>query len=756
MRGLLLLICLGMTAVLTAQTATIRGNVLDEETGEPIIYGTVILDGTTIGTNTDLDGFFTIADIEPGTYTIKATYIGYDTSTVTVKLDADEVIYEKMFLGQSSIELETVLISGRRSEQRTQAYVSKVTVTKAEIQAMPSTGGEADIAQYLQVIPGVISTGDQGGQIYIRGGSPVQNKVLLDGMTIYNPFHSIGFFSVFETEAIKSADVLTGGFGSEYGGRVSAIVDISTREGDQSRFGGLISASPFQAKMLLEGPIIKFDPAKEASASFLLTGKHGLLDQTSQTLYSYANDSLGLPYGYTDIYGKLSLRTGNGSTINAFGFNFKDDVVFQDIAAFDWSSGGGGFNFKLIPNRSKLIVGGRITYSGYEIEAKENDEAPRSSSINGFNAALDFTYFGSDSELRYGFEINGYRTELKFRNFIGVTIEQVSNTTEIGGYVSYRKSTDRIVIEPGMRLQFYASLGDFSLEPRLAFKFLINDRLRFKMSGGVYSQNLISTRDERDVVNFFVGFLSDPEGNIYQPGTSIETNNKIQTAVHGIAGFEIDVTNRLQLNIEPYYKRFGQILTLNRNKRSETEPDFQAEEGDAFGIDLSARYSTNRTFIWATYSLGKVTRFDGEQEYPTHFDRRHNVNFLGSYKFGSTLLWEFSIRWNFGSGFPFTQTQGFYGQQDFVQGPDTDILTGNPDIGIIYADERNGGRLPNYHRLDVSLKRRINFSEHVNLEITASVTNVYDRENIFYFDRVEFERVNQLPILPSLAAKLTF
>lgn len=756
MRGLLLLMCLGMSGVLFGQSATIRGNVLDETTGEPIIYGTVTLVGTTIGTNTDLDGFFTIADIEPGTYTVQATYIGYDTARIEVTVGPDDVFYEKFFLGQKSIELEVVQISGRREEQRTQAYVSKVTVTKTEIQAMPSTGGEADIAQYLQVIPGVISTGDQGGQIYIRGGSPVQNKILLDGMTIYNPFHSIGFFSVFETEVIKSADVLTGGFGAEHGNRVSAIVDITTREGDQSRFGGLVSASPFQAKVLLEGPIVKFDPTKEASASFLITGKHGLLDRTSQSLYSYANDSLGLPYGYTDIYGKFSLKTGNGSTINAFGFNFQDDVLFQGLAQFDWSAGGGGFNFKLIPNRSKLLVGGRVTYSGYELEAKEGDEAPRRSSINGFSAALDFTYFGSNSELRYGFELQGFRTELEFRNFIGVTIDQVSNTTQIGGYVTFRKSSERVIIEPGVRMQFYASLGNFALEPRLAFKFIINDKIRFKMAGGLYSQNLISTRNEQDVVNFFVGFLSDPEGNLFEPGTTIETNNKLQTAVHGVAGVEIDVTNRLQLNIEPYYKRFGQIIELNRNKLSETDPDFQVEEGDALGIDISGKYETAQTFIWATYSLGKVTRFDGEQEYPTHFDRRHNVNFLASYRWGRNLLWEAGARWNFGSAFPFTQTQGFYGQQDFQGGLDTDVLTNNPGIGVIYADERNGGRLPNYHRLDISLKRRFILGKHASLEITASVTNVYDRRNIFYFDRIEFERIDQLPILPSLGAKFTF
>lgn len=757
MRIILTLFFVVQLVVISAQTGVLRGNVFDRATGEPIIYGTVIIKGTTLGTNTDLDGFFSFSDLEPGEYTVETTYIGYDTTSATVNVTANGVTYEKLLLSETSIQLETVQVSGRRSAQRTEAYVSKITVTQAEIQAMPSTGSEPDIAQYLQVLPGVISTGDQGGQIYIRGGAPVQNKILLDGMTIYNPFHSIGFFSVFETEAIKSADVLTGGFGAEHGGRVSAVVDIKTREGDRSRFGGLVSVSPFQAKALVEGPIIKFDPEKDVSASFLLTGKYGLLDRTSESIYSYVNDTLGLPYNYSDFYGKFSLLTGTGSTINAFGFSFQDEARFNNIADIAWNSGGGGLNFRLVPNNSKLIVGGRVTYSAYDVELTEDSGAPRRSSINGFNAGLDFTYFGSkNSQLRYGFEVNGYRTELEFRNSVGVTIDQISNTTEIDAYASYRYVSENVIIEPGLRAQFYASLGNFSLEPRLALKFFMGENVRFKASGGYYSQNLISTVNEEDIVNLFVGFLSDPEGNILKPGSSEETNNKLQTAWHAIAGFEIDLSRRMQVNIEPYYKRFNQIIELNRNKLSEADPDFQAEEGDAFGIDLSLRYEAPRAYLWATYSLGKVNRFDGEQEYPPHFDRRHNINLLGTWRFGRDQLWELGGRWNFGSGFPFTQTQGFYGQQDFQDGLDTDVLGGNPDLGVIFTDERNGGRLPSYHRLDVSLKRTIPLGKYTRFEVTASVTNVYDRRNVFYFDRIEYERIDQLPILPSLGLKFMF
>ncbi len=740
-----------------AQTGNIRGSVFEKETGEPVIYGTVVLEGTTIGTNTDLDGFFSLPDIPAGNYTVVATYIGFDTVKVEIDLEAGEIEYLTLNLVASSIELETINVSSRMSERKTTVAVSKITVTQKEIQALPSTGSEPDIAQYLQVLPGVISTGDQGGQIYIRGGSPIQNKILLDGMTIYNPFHSIGFFSVFETEAVKSVDVLTGGFNAEYGGRISAIVDIKTRDGNKSRYSGLVSASPFQAKMLLEGPIIKFREGKGGSASFILTGKHSYLDQTSKNLYEYASpDSLGLPYNYTDLFGKVSFRSNSGSNFDFFGFNFTDNVNFQGIAKIGWSAFGGGINFKLVPSNSKLIIGGTLSFSNYDIELSEADEAPRMSGINGFNAALDFTYFGRDREIKYGFELNGFRTELEFRNFVGITLSQFNNTTEIAGFFKYRQNFGPFVFEPSVRAQFYTTLGDVSIEPRVAFKANLTDNFRLKMSGGFYSQNLISTVNERDIVNLFVGFLSGPEERIFKPGTREQTDHRLQKSAQFVVGLEADLGSNIQITVEPYYKRFTQLINVNRNKLSEQDPDFATETGDAYGIDFTCRYEKRNFYFWATYSLGKVTRDDGEQVYPTNFDRRHNVNLLASYNFGRDRTWEIGARWNMGTGFPFTQTQGFYGQFNYLDGIDTDYQTANPDLGIIYADERNGGRLPDYHRLDVSLKKRIEFTDYINLEITASVTNAYDRQNIFYFDRVRFERVDQLPILPSLGAKLTF
>ncbi|MEN0048090.1 MAG: carboxypeptidase-like regulatory domain-containing protein [Bacteroidota bacterium] len=757
MKSLLTLFYTLFSFLLLAQTGTVRGNVFDEETGDPVIYGNVLLEGTTLGTNTDLDGFFSITDVPAGEYKLVVTYIGYDSTSVDVKVRAGGIAYQQIYLKEQSVELATVNISARREQARSDVQVSKLTVTADQIRSLPSTGGVADIAQYLPVLPGIISTGDQGGQLYIRGGSPIQNKILLDGMTIYNPFHSLGFFSVFETETIKSVDVLTGGFNAEYGGRISAIVDIKTREGNKKNYGGNISVNPFQSKVLLEGPIKKLQEAGSGSSSFMLTGKRSYIDRTASTFYNYSPiDSTGLPYNFTDIYGKVSFVGGNGSKLNLFGFNFQDNVNFEGIAKLGWLTTGGGANFTLIPPSSKLVIDGTAGFSNYDIELDEFDGNPRQSSITDYFLRLNFTNFGNTTEVQYGFIFNGINTDFIFRNFLGNTIQQRDFTTELAGYLKVKQKWNRIVLEPSVRFQVYASQALTRIEPRLGFKYNATDYLRFKVAAGMYSQNLVSSVNERDVVNLFVGFLAGPEETIFRPNTREPADNRLQTSNHAIGGFEIDVNNALSLNIEGYFKDFTQLININRAKLSERDPNFATETGQAYGVDFSLRYETPALYLWATYSHGYVNRNDGIQVYPTIFDRRHNINLLASYTFGDDKSWEAGARWNLGSGFPFTLTQGFYSLYNFTEGLETNFLTENADLGILFSQNRNDGRLPYYHRLDVSLKKTIEFSKRSNLEIVASITNLYNRQNIFFFDRVQYDRVDQLPILPSLGLNFSF
>jgi hypothetical protein len=763
--GFLFLMIFGISSVQGQEsTGTVRGFVYDKSSGEPILFTNVFLKGTTYGASTDVNGFFSISRVPAGTYTLVSTYLGYDTAAVQVTVKPGGIINQKLFINKSSIQLKAIEVSAEKQEQLTAVKVSVETVTPKQITQIVSVGGDADIAQYLQVLPGVVFTGDQGGQLYIRGGSPVQNKVMLDGMIIYNPFHSIGLFSVFETDIIKNADVYTGGYNANHGGRISAVMDVTTRDGNQKRLSGKIGASPFMSRIVLEGPLARPKNPDKLAPTFVIAGKSSYLNRTSPVLYSYA-DSNGLPFSFNDIYAKTTFKSKNGSKLSLFGFNFNDRVNFRQIADIGWNSLGLGANFVLIPEGSTSLISGTMAYSDYQAEQTEADGAPRQSGITGFNGNINITQFLGTDEVVYGVDVVGFSTNFRFTNPGGLILSQDANTTELAAYAKYKYLTEKLVLEPGFRIHAYSSLGEVSLEPRLGAKYNVSKKLRLKFAGGVYSQNLISAQSDRDIVNLFYGFLSGPD-NLPRTFDGAEVTSKLQKARHAIAGAEIDLGRHLEFNVETYIKDFNQLTNINRDKIYEDiqefadKPDFLKkdyiiERGQAYGFDFRLKYDRKRFYAWATYSWTYVDRFDGIRTYNPSFDRRHNINLVSTYTFGKDLNWELSGRWNFGSGFPFTQTQGFHPNINVDNGINTDFLSQNGGLGIVYA-EFNQGRLPTYHRLDVSVRHTYAISDRSELDFNFSISNMYNRQNIFYFDRVRFSRVNQLPILPSLGVTLSF
>lgn len=767
-----LLVFMMITSVLVFAQGdnTIKGFVYETSNGEPVMFANVFLKGTALGSTTDINGYFSITRIPDGSYTLMVTSIGYDTVSELVTLKNNQILNKKYNISEASIQLAAVSISADKIEAKTETKTSVVYITPKTITKIPAVGGQADLAQYLQVIPGVVFTGDQGGQLYIRGGSPIQNKVLLDGMIVYNPFHSIGLFSVFDTDIIRNVEVYTGGFGAEYGGRVSSIMDVTTRDGNKKRVSGKVGGSTFGAKLMVEGPLKKARNENDMSVSFIFSAKNSYLEQTSQTIYKNILKDEVLPYNFQDVYGKVSLNAPNGSKINFFGFNFNDQVNnYKSISDFSWMAYGGGSNFVLIPGKSPVLIEGNIAYSKYDAQLSEASNPSRSSSIDGFNAGFTFSYFLGKNTLKYGVELLGFKTVFDYTKSNGIRLNQTENTTELGAFVKYKWQLDKLIIEPSLRVQWYASLAEISPEPRIAVKYNVTDWFRLKAAAGVYSQNLIAANSDRDVVNLFYGFLSGQD-NIPKKFNGKDVTTKLQKANHYIVGTEFDVIDYVTLNIEGYFKDFRQLTNMNRNQIysesnhpsnvSEIEwRDFMIENGQAYGVDLSLKYEFLRWYVWAAYSLAYVNKnYETASHeiinYRTHYDRRHNINLMVTYSGGSRKQWEFSGRWNIGSGLPFTQVSGFYEQYQFND-MGMSIIENNGELGIIYG-ELNKGQLPWYHRLDFDVKRKFWFGEKIILEADFSVTNVYNRDNIFYVDIITSENVYQLPIMPSIGLTLTF
>jgi hypothetical protein len=754
-----------------SQNCTFRGFVYDKETGTPLVSAIVTFKSSNQGAYTDGEGLFAIAELKPGKYIAYATNVGYDTVFFALEAKSGKVISHNFYITSKSKQLNQVYVNADKIRKTKEINISKTTIKPVQLTRIPSVGGEPDLVQYLQVLPGVVFSGDQGGQLYIRGGSPVMNKVLLDGLTVYNPFHSIGLFSVFDSDILKSVDVYSAGFSSEYGGRISAIVDVKTRDGNKNKFSGKVNSSPFNSKVLLEGPLKKYEAGK-SSISFIVSYKNSYLNKSAPVFYPNVNDGI-LPYSFSDLYSKLSFNSAKGSSMSIFGFDYSDAVDFPNSTSYNWKSRGLGTKFLLIPDGSKTILDGSVTFSNYLIQQIELDTRPRKSGINGYNVNLNFSRFVNESDkLKYGLEMNGFRTDFEFYNTLNRKISQNENTSEINAYFNYLKNFNkRVLLETGMRMQRYASLQETTLEPRLRLKYNISKRLRFKASTGIYSQNLMSAVSDRDVVNLFYGFLSGPT-DLPETFMGEEVTSKLQKSRHAVAGFEFDINSISEVNLEGYIKDFTQITNINRDKIFDNTRENQAtrpyylyenyivENGEAYGFDVTYKLENKRWYLWNVYSFNIVNRNDGRRTYQPHFDRRHNINIVGSHDFGKDLVWNANVRWNFGSGFPFTLTQGFYEQLNFNGGASTDYTTTNGDLGILY-DDLNRGRLPYYHRLDASIKRKINFKREDKdskrkAEIIASVTNVYNRQNIFYFDRINYKRENQLPLLPSLSLSYSF
>jgi hypothetical protein len=761
----------------------LRGTVLSES-GEPLVGASVFIPELRKGAYTNDMGIYSISKVEAGTYEALVSYFGYDTLRREVRILSGGYTTEGFALSERQVYTNSVEITGEAEPgkiNKREVDIGVTSITAQEINLIPSLGS-ADLAQYLQVLPGVVFTGDQGGQLYIRGGTPIQNMVLMDQMVIYSPFHSIGLFSVFDPDYIRKVDVYSAAPPAQFGGRISSVIDIDTRSGSLTETKAKLNVNPFSAGAMVEGPIYSPEGGG-AGLSYLVSARNNYIDRTSRSLYGYIDDTVGLPYNFLDLYGKLTLGDGV-NRLNLFGFRHTDNVNFEFPANIGWESVGGGGDFQLLPSGAGAIISGGFAYSSYQTSlAQQSDSFPRRSSIEGFNGNLKVSYiFNSVDEFAFGTSFLGFSTDYIFTNSAGLRPSQQASNTEAAVFFNYKKviqekraggrTFERAVLEPGLHIHYYNNQPGIRLEPRLRGKLNFN-RASLSFGTGIYSQNLLAAISDRDVVQLFQGFLSAP--------TTLPDRIKrstLQTSWHALAGLQLELIPNLSTTVEGWYKNFTQLTNINRDAQFPTDPDFITETGEAYGLDLILRYQARDLYLYGTYGLARVLRTDrlGEAEprtYPPNFDRRHSINFVASYKTGAfglvteegrrirpkftTHRWEMSLRWNLGSGFPFTQTQGYYEQLSFNRdGAQTDLATQNGQLGVILSDELNGGRLPYYHRLDFSVKRRFVVNNAVLFELDGSAINIYNRQNLFFFDRDRFAPVYQLPFVPTVGLTVKY
>ncbi len=747
-----------------AQLGGLKGFVVDAEDGQSIQSATIILKGTQRGVVTNKDGYFSFQKLPLGTVSIIIRFIGYEEKILMVEIKPDEISQIFVQLENKTIEIGEATISGTRQRWETTNAISMHKLSSATIKKIPSITGSPDLGDFLQVIPGIIFTGDQGGQFYVRGGAPVHNLVKIDGMTVVKPFHSIGFVSVFDTETIASADVYTAGFGAEYGGRLSSVIDIRTRTGNRRNTAGTINFSNFGYGLTLDVPIVKMTTEKPNSISVLLSNKRSYIDRIDDKIYPHL-DQFGIPYKYNDLFAKLSLIGNYGDQLDILGMRITDNANFGETMQSSWKNQSGGVRFITSPNSSKWLLQASSYYSDYRGEFIELNERPRETWFSSFENSFKVFGMGERSEWEIGLNMDMYNTNHSFQGIDGITVDYQYYTIEIVNYLANKTKLGRWLLEPGLHLVYYADQPYFSPEPRLKVKYSISPSISLNMATGWYSQNLLSSASDRDVVSLFQGFYMGPY--LVQDVYKGEANyTRIQQSWHGVLGLSILTKKNVKLTIEGYYKDFRRLISYNRNRiYADTHltthiPDylksfFLVEEGEAYGLDFLLDHSRDRLSIWMGYSLAWVFREDEKIAYLPQYDRRHNFNLLLGYTLGKHKDWSLKTRWNIGSGFPFTQTNGVYEGCSLPYGSFNMNVSANEEMNVWYSD-LNKGRLPWYHRLDININKTFEFSDRQKLDLSFGVINVYNRKNMFYINRLNYERIDQYPILPNVSLKYTF
>ena len=743
-----LLFCLWsvlLTSVAVGQDATVQGLVSDQATGGPLPGANVVLralgDTSAVrGAVTGRDGYYQIAGVRPDRYGVRVSFVGYVPFADTLGLAGDEVATLSVRLVPGAEALDEVVIETEGGAAQVEAGLQ--TVRPADLARIPTPDPSGDLAMYLQTIPGVVSVGDRGGQLFIRGGTPSQNLVLIDNMLVYQPFHIVGFFSAFPEDLVATADVYAGGFPSRYSGRISSVIDVQMREGNKQRVQGAASVSPFLVSARLEGPI------RRGEVSLIGSVRRSVIERVGPGLLGRS-----LPLRFGDAMLKLHGAPKDNSRYSVTALHTYDrgriDPERSDDQ-FKWNNVVVSGRYLSFPTEVPILfeVNSGISYVKNAVGSAVRPE--RSSSALRVSSEVNLTRFVGESKVNGGFFARA--------NWLGYTLgEQFqalrANTDLVisaGGYLDAELALGGgLSVNPGLAVGAYPFTYGLTLEPRLRALWKPGEGVtapEFSAAAGLYRQTVTGLRDERDAGSAFIAWVTSPFGR-RQP-----------RAFHALLGWQQPLAPWLRFSAEGYYKRLNSLAVPIWSTIARFTTTLAPANGDVYGADVRLEVQRRPLYVYASYGYA-WTEYEAAQDnfglwfgeptqryHPPH-DRRHQVNLVLSLDVG---LFQTSARWQFGSGLPYTRPLGFDELIRLRPLPDVRRTYGTPRV---LFERPYGGRLPTYHRLDLSAERAFRLPGSA-LTLQAGVINMYDRTNLFYFDIFSVRRVDQLPLIPNLSVKL--
>jgi len=708
-------------------------------TGDPIQGASLVLevDGELrYGVVTDRNGFYQIGGIAAGDYVLCASAIGYADSEQVVTLPPGERVTISVRLQESALALEGVVVRtpGGGGVVRNMGMQR---VTPRDLRRVPTPAGSGDLASYLQTMPGVVTTGDRGGHLFVRGGTAADNLILVDGMPIFQPFHIVGSFSVFPEDLVSGVDFHAGGFGARYSGRTSSVLDVQLRDGDRNGYRAVGSVGPFVAEALAEGPI------GGGGVSWLLSARRSLVDETSEALLGERQ-----PLTFDSRLLKVSMRGSDELRCSGLLVQTRDrgQIDPRDASSYvSWENLVAGGRCVVLFESALRLVEVNFSFSSVDNAAVSRGSSRFTSGLSRIQHDAHTTNMVGTVPVNAGYHITLDFMRSDLRELFGFT----QRDDEISGMSAYVETQlpvgGRLEINPGTVVTLLPRIG---IEPRLRVGFLPFGRDSGRLEGavGLYRQDLVGTSDLRDVGSVFMAWMR-------------AVDNAPAQAIHALLGWQQSHGEALHWSVEGYHKWLEDVPVPRWTAVTTFQTQLIRASGRAYGVDARIAIDLPRFYGFVGYGYGYIEYEATQREFGSWFgepvqqfhpphDRRHQVNAVGNLEIGAFNV---AARWQFGSGLPYTPVLGFDEAFDYAY----DLHEIGKELGTprVVADRPFTGRLPVMHRLDVSVSRGFDLAFGA-LELQAGAINSYDRRNIFYYDLFTARRVDQLPIAPYAA--LTF
>ena len=774
MRLSLFSIFLYLTFTSTAQY-TVSGYVSDAASGETLIGANVVLaSDESVGVSSNTYGFYSIS-LDEGTHILKCSYLGYEDQTIEVNLTANEKVNFSMSEG---VAIEEVVISAEKDEADKNVESTEmgtIEVPMAQIKKLPAIFGEVDLLKTIQLLPGVLSSGEGNAGFYVRGGGPDQNLVLLDEAVVYNSGHLLGFFSVFNADAIKNTSLIKGNMPAKYGGRLSSVLDIQMKDGNDQEYKAQGGIGLVSSRLTLEGPIVR------NKSSFIISGRRTYIGDLAQPFLN-DTDFKGSNYYFYDLNAKVNYRLSDKDRLYFSTYFGRDVFRFSQVQRdFRFNLPYGNATATARWNHlfsDKLFFNLSAIYNDYNFEfdgGQDQFEFNLQSGVKDWNLKADFEYFYSNNHtIKFGANYTNHEltpnTATATNGDVDFATEYIPKyANEWGLYAQDDiKITSKLSANIGLRLSLFTQLGPyeskvgkgafsdwesvtnyFGFEPRASMKYTIDPSLSIKAGVAKTNQylHLVSNSSSTLPTDIWV-----PSSEIVKPQKGLQ---------YALGLFKNWKENAYETSVEFYYKDLQNQIDYAEDfvedLSQETEDAFVFGEGRAYGAEFFLKKAKGNLNGWIGYTLSRSERsFDDVENgrwYPTVYDKTHDLSVVANYKIGKK--WDLGAVAIYGTGRNYTPVGGFF------------LIEQN--INLWYG-QRNSARLDPYHRIDFSATYtpKPDSNKKWKSSWTLSVYNAYNRKNPFFilYDtqanletgevEISGDKITLFPIIPSITYNFTW